>query len=144
MNKHEDDSSRLLITTAMLNLSSRHSSNHSLHSQEYLSSGYALLIAFETVRIMASVCSVLGVLGNVALICVIAKTSFRHVSYGLLIVVIALFDSVRLLSAIYYYLLFANVVPINTITETIYIVIDRYPIFVVNWCKVSLFDEPFR
>lgn len=99
-------------------------------------SGYSLLIVFETVRICSSIFSVLGVLGNVALIYVISKTSFRHVSYGFLIVIIALFDSLRLLSSIFYYLLFANVIPLNVLTETIYIIIDRYSIFVVNWCKV--------
>jgi hypothetical protein len=97
-----------------------------------------LVIIFETVRIGTSICSVLGLLGNIALICVIATTSFRHVSYGLLIVIIALFDSIRLLSGIYYYCLFADIIPMNSVTETIYVAIDRYPIFVVNWCKVRL------
>ena len=110
--------------------------NSSNRLEEDLSSRHSLLIVFEVVRVITSISSVLGVLSNIALICVISKTSFRHVSYGLLIVIIALFDSVRLLSAIYYYLLFANVIPINSLTETIYIFIDRYPIFVVNWCKV--------
>lgn len=115
-------------TWSVANLSSRF--------EEDLSSRRSLLIIFETVRIITSISSVLGVLGNIVLICVISKTSFRHVSYGLLIVIIALFDSIRLLSAIYYYLLFANVIKINSFTETIYILSDRYPIFVVNWCKV--------
>ena len=101
-------------------------------------SSHWLLTIFETVRIGTSICSVLGLLGNIALICVIATTSFRHVSYGLLIVIIALFDSIRLLSAIYYYCLFADIIPMTSVTETIYVAIDRYPIFVVNWCKVRL------
>jgi len=96
----------------------------------------SLLIVFEIVRICSSICSVLGVLGNLSLIYIISKTSFRHVSYGLLIVVIALFDSIRLLSSIFYYLLFANLIQINILTETIYVFMDRYSIFVINWCKV--------
>ena len=112
-------------------------SNLTFQSKEDLFSRYSLLIVFETVRILSSICSVLGILGNIALIYIISNTSFRHVSYGLLIVIIAFFDSIRLLSAVYYYLLFANVIPINLITGTIYIALDRYPIFVVNWCKVN-------
>ena len=104
-------------------------------------SGYSLLIIFETVRICSCIFSVLGILGNIALIYVISKTSFRHVSYGLLIIIVALFDSIRLLSSIYYYLLFANVIPLNILSETIYIIMDRYSIFVVNWCKVLMSIE---
>lgn len=111
-------------------------SNKTLNNEEELSVGYPLLIAFETVRTLSAICSVLGVLGNIALIYVILNTSFRHVSYGSLIITIAFFDSIRLFSSIYYYLLFANIIPINILTVTIYIAIDRYPVFVVNWCKV--------
>jgi hypothetical protein len=108
-------------------------SNKTLNNEEV---GYPLLIAFETVRTLSAICSVLGVLGNIALIYVILNTSFRHVSYGSLIITISFFDSIRLFSSIYYYLLFANIIPINILTVTIYIAIDRYPAFVVNWCKV--------
>jgi len=111
-------------------------SNKTLNNEEELSVGYPLLIAFETVRTLSAICSVLGVLGNLALIYVILNTSFRHVSFGSLIITIAFFDSIRLFSSIYYYLLFANIIPINLLTVTIYIAIDRYPVFVVNWCKV--------
>jgi hypothetical protein len=113
-------------------------SNKSVNNEEELFVGYFLLIIFETVRISSSIFSVLGVLGNIALIYVICNTSFRHVSYGLLIIIIAFFDSIRLLSSIFYYLLFSNVIPINSLTETIYVFIDRYPIFIVNWCKVRI------
>lgn len=108
-------------------------------SEKQFNVGSSLLIAFETVRTLSSICSVLGILGNIALIYVISNTSFRHVSYGLLIITIAFFDSIRLLSSIFYYLLFANIIPINLTTVTIYIAIDRYPVYVVNWCKVSFY-----
>lgn len=109
--------------------------NKSHHHDEV---SHSLLIVFESVRTITSICSVLGILGNFSLIYVIANTSFRHVSYGSLIIVVALFDSVRLIAAIFYYLLFANVIPINLFTGRIYLAIDRYPVFVINWCKVRL------
>ncbi|CAF1258819.1 unnamed protein product [Adineta ricciae] len=100
-----------------------------------------LLTIFETIRILSSICCVLGILGNLALIYIIFKTSFRHVSYGLLIGTVAFFDCIRLFSSIFYYFLFANVVPLNLFTKFIYIATDRYPIFVVNWCKVLMAIE---
>ena len=97
----------------------------------------SLILVFEIIRYLTSFVSVLGLCGNIALIVIIAKTSFRHVSYGLLIIIIALFDSLRLISGIYYYLLFANVIRINLFNQMIFLSLDRYPVFVVNWCKVS-------
>ena len=114
-----------------------YSSNITFHTEKQLIVDQSLLIVFEIVRIASSICSVLGVLGNIALIYVIGNTSFRRVSYGLLIGTIALFDSIRLLSSIYYYLLFANIIRINRLSKIIYFAIDRYPIFVINWCKVK-------
>ena len=110
--------------------------NKTLLNDPQMSPGHLLLIVFESVRTISSICSVLGVLGNLALIYVIANTSFRHVSYGSLIITVAFFDSIRLLAAIFYYLLFANIIPINLLTGRIYLAFDRYPVFVVNWCKV--------
>ena len=109
--------------------------NKSNHHEEV---SHSLLIVFESVRTITSICSVLGLLGNFSLIYVIANTSFRHVSYGSLIIIVALFDSIRLFAAIFYYLLFANIIPINLFTGRIYLAIDRYPVFVINWCKVRL------
>ncbi|CAF1113275.1 unnamed protein product [Rotaria sordida] len=139
MNNHEDDETQSQIP--LLNHSSWYLSNTYFHPDEHLPPDHSLLIVFESVRILTCICAVLGVLTNLALVGIIAKTSFRHVSYGLLIIIIALFDSIRLLSAIYYYLLFANVVQISAITETIYLATNRYPIFVVNWCKVLMAIE---
>ncbi|CAF3901000.1 unnamed protein product, partial [Rotaria sp. Silwood1] len=136
MNNHQDD--KIQSQISLLNHSAWYLSNINFHSNEHLSPDHSLLIVFESVRILICICSVLGVSSNLALVCIIAKTSFRHVTYGLLVIIIALFDSIRLLSAIYYYLLFANVIRISSITETIYLAINRYPIFVVNWCKVLM------
>ncbi len=130
----------LLSLIPLINKSVRYPLNTTTHREENLSHGQSLLIVFESVRITCCICSVLGILGNIGLIYVICNTSFRHVSYGLLIATIALFDSIRLLSSIFYYLLFANVIPANSTSKIIYIAIDRYPIFVVNWCKVRKFD----
>jgi hypothetical protein len=121
------------LDKSILNLS-----NVKYNNEEKLSPYYSLLIVFEIVRLSSSIFSVLGILGNVSVIYVITNTSFRHVSYGLLIITIAFFDSIRLLSAIYYYLLFSNIISINLLRGIIYIGIDRYPIFVINWCKVKL------
>lgn len=96
----------------------------------------SLIAIFESVRILTCILSILGLCGNLAIIVIIAKTSFRHVSYGLLIIIIALFDSVRLISGIYRYLLFANIIRMNIFNYMIYLALDRYPIFIVNWCKV--------
>ncbi|CAF0950441.1 unnamed protein product [Adineta steineri] len=139
MNSH--DVNNRLSQIPLINKSILHSLNTTLHPREQISHVQSLLIIFETVRISSAICSVLGVLANLALIYVIANTSFRHVSYGLLIATIAFFDSIRLLSSIFYYLIFANVIPRNFITKIIYVVIDRYPIFVVNWCKVLMSIE---
>jgi hypothetical protein len=79
-----------------------------LSNDQQLSPNYSpLLIVFESIRIISSIC----ILGNIALIYVIANTSFRHVSYGSLIITIAFFDSIRLIGSIFYYLLFANIIP---------------------------------
>jgi hypothetical protein len=77
-----------------------------LSNDQQLSPSYSLLIVFESVRTISSICSVLGILGNIALIYVIANTSFRHVSYGSLIITVAFFDNIRLIGSIFYYLLF--------------------------------------
>ncbi|CAF4180508.1 unnamed protein product [Rotaria sp. Silwood2] len=139
MNNHEEDDQLWSIPSN--NKSVWYLSSITRHTEQQLSRGHSLLIVFETVRIASTICSVLGILSNIALICVITNTSFRHVSYGLLIVTIAFFDIIRLVSAIFYYLLFAKIIPINLITQTIHIAIDRYPIFVVNWCKVLMSIE---
>lgn len=97
----------------------------------------SLIIIFEIIRYLTSFVSVLGLIGNIALVFIIAKTSFRHVSYGLLIIIISIFDSLRLISGIYYYLLFSNVIEMNLFNQMIYLMLDRYPVFVVNWCKVK-------
>jgi len=118
-------------------LNSINISNKTNNNEEEIFVNYQLLITFECVRTLSSICSVLGILGNISLICVIVNTSFRHVSYGLLIITIAFFDCIRLLSSIYYYLLFSNIIKINLLRVIIYICLDRYPVFVINWCKVS-------
>jgi hypothetical protein len=115
---------------------SRFSLNKTFSNDPQISPSHSLLIVFESVRTISSICSVLGVLGNIALIYVITNTSFRHVSYGSLIMTVAFFFSIRLIAAVFYYLLFANIIPINLLTGRIYLAIDRYPVFVVNWCKV--------
>ena len=96
-----------------------------------------LLLTFESIRIISLICSILGILGNMALIYIIGKTSFRHVSYGLLIITVACFDIIRLISLLDYYFLFANRIRLNMLTAKIYLFLDQYAIFVVNWCNVS-------
>lgn len=103
--------------------------------------GDILLLTFEIVRIISIICSILGIVGNVSLIYIIGKTSFRHVSYGLLIITIAFFDIIRLISLIYYYLLFSNQINLNIMNAKVYLFLDQYPIFVVNWCKVLMSIE---
>ncbi|UJR38623.1 hypothetical protein I4U23_031289 [Adineta vaga] len=115
--------------------------NKSQYNSTRRNENESLLIIFEIIRIFSSVCCVLGILGNLALIYIIYKTSFRHVSYGLLIGTISFFDCIRLFSSIFYYFLFSNLISLNLLTKFIYIATDRYPVFVVNWCKVLMSIE---
>ena len=101
----------------------------------------AIVVAFYVGRVISILSIVLGIPGNVALIVIICRSSFYRFSNGLLLLCIATFDIVRLASTIFYYLIFANIIPLNTINLTIYVAWFRYPKNVTNWLKVFLAIE---
>ncbi|CAF2467688.1 unnamed protein product [Rotaria sp. Silwood2] len=101
----------------------------------------AVLIAFNIGRIISLLCVIFGILGNIALILIIFRSSFCYFSYGLIILFISTFDIIRLISTIVYYLIQANIIPLKLSTLTIYITLYRYPKIVTNWLKVFLSIE---
>ena len=101
----------------------------------------AVLITFHIGQIISILCIIFGILGNTALIFAIYRSSFCRFSYGLLLVFIATFDIIRLLSAAFYYLLQGNIITLNLATVTIYIVFYRYTNNATNWLKVFLAIE---
>ncbi|CAF1066986.1 unnamed protein product [Adineta ricciae] len=100
-----------------------------------------ILIGFHLGEVISIVCIVLGTAGNTALLLAIYHSSFCRFPYGLLLILIAVFDIVRLFSVIIYYLLQADIIPINTVISTVYIVFYRYGKIVTNWLKVILAIE---
>lgn len=101
----------------------------------------AVLIAFQIGRIISILCIIFGILGNLAIIITIYRSSFCYFPYGLLLIFLATFDIIRLLSTIYYYLIQANLVILTLKTLTLYVVFYRIPKFVTNWLKVILAIE---
>ncbi|CAF1028655.1 unnamed protein product [Didymodactylos carnosus] len=107
-------------------------------------SSESVLIFFQIGRIFTFLCTIFGLFGNISLIFVLYHTaSSRRVTYELLIICITVFNSIRLLSAIYYYVIHANFIPLNYKTHAIYIIISRYSHFVANWLKVLVAIERF-
>lgn len=103
----------------------------------------AVIIAFHIGRIISFVCVIFGIVGNIILITIILRSSFRYFPYGLLIMFISTFDIIRLTSTIFYYLLQAYIIPLTLNTVTAYVVLYRYPKIVTNWLKVLLAIERF-
>lgn len=124
----------MLLFSALVN----NTINNSHSSNTLLKPAQAVLIAFHIGQTISILCIIFGILGNAALIFAINRSSFCRFSYGLLLVFIATFDIIRLISTAFYYLLQANIVQLNLATVTIYIVFYRYAINVTNWLKVFL------
>ncbi|CAF1203768.1 unnamed protein product [Rotaria sordida] len=103
----------------------------------------AVLISFHIGRILSILCIIFGIIGNLALILIIFRSSFYYFSYGLILLFISTFDIIRLISTIFYYLIQANIISLNLITLTIYITLYRYPKIITNWLKVFLAIERF-
>ncbi|UJR15823.1 hypothetical protein I4U23_002752 [Adineta vaga] len=101
----------------------------------------AILIGFHLGQSISILCILFGTLGNATLLLVIYRSSFCRFPYGLFLTFIAIFDIVRLFSVAVYYLFQADIIPVNTITSTIYIVFYRYTKNVTNWLKVFLAIE---
>ncbi|CAF0790038.1 unnamed protein product [Didymodactylos carnosus] len=101
----------------------------------------SVLIAFEIGRILTFLCCIFGIFGNSAVIIVIFSSSFCHLAYGILIIFIAIFDILRLLSSVYYYLIHAHIITLNLSTITLYISCYRYTKIVTNWLKLILAIE---
>jgi hypothetical protein len=101
----------------------------------------AVYIAFHIGQVISTICILFGILGNSALILAIYRSSYSRFPYGLLLLFIAVFDIIRLISAALYYLIQAYIIPFNLATLTVYITLYRYPKNVTNWLKVFLAFE---
>jgi hypothetical protein len=101
----------------------------------------AVHIAFYIGEVISISCIIFGILGNTGLIVAIYRSSFYRFPFGLLLLFIAIFDIVRLISAAIYYLIQAYIIPLNVATMTAYVVLYRYPKNVTNWLKVFLAVE---
>ncbi|CAF0786315.1 unnamed protein product [Adineta steineri] len=115
--------------------------NDTRNSNIILEPPQSVLIAFHVGQIVSIFCIIFGILGNTVLIFAIYRSSFSRFSYGLLLFFIAIFDIVRLISTAYYYLLQAQLIPLNLLTATIYIFFYRYSKNITNWLKVFLAIE---
>ena len=101
----------------------------------------AVYVAFHIGQAISIICILFGILGNSALVFTIYRSSYSRFPYGLLLLFIALFDIIRLISTIFYYLIQAYIIPFNLATLTVYIALYRYPKNVTNWLKVFLAFE---
>jgi len=115
--------------------------NNNDSSNTLLQPTQAVLIAFHIGQVTSIICIIFGILGNTALIFAIYRSSFCRFSYGLLLLFIAIFDMISLISTAFYYLIQAYIIPFNLATMTIYIISYRYPKNVTNWLKVFLAIE---
>ena len=101
----------------------------------------AVLIAFHIGQIISILCIVFGILGNVALLFSIYRSSFCRFPYGLFLVFISIFEIIFLLSTAFYYLIQSYIIPLNLVTMIVYIMSYGYSENVVNWLKVFLAIE---
>ena len=128
---------------SLLTASSKFFSNETQNnsSANTLHPTLGVLIAFHLGQVISLSSVVLGILGNTLLIIILYRSSLWHFAYSLIILFISIFDILRLLSIVFYYLLHANLVPVNLFTATVYVVWSRYPKVVTNWLKVVLAVE---
>jgi len=115
--------------------------NNSNNSDVLLHPTQAVYIAFHIGQVISIICIIFGIPGNLALIFAIYRSTFYRFPFGLLLLFIAIFDIIRLLSTAFYYLIQAHIIPLNVTTVVIYIVFYRYPKNVTNWLKVLLAIE---
>ena len=128
---------------SLLTVNSKLFSNGTLNNTfaDHLHPTLLVLIAFHLGRVVSLSSVVLGILGNTLLMVIIYRSSLFHFSYGFILLFISIFDILRLLSIVSYYLLHAHLVPMNLATLTLYIAWYRYPKIVTNWLKVFLAVE---
>jgi hypothetical protein len=115
--------------------------NNNNRSDILLQPTQAVYIAFHIGQVISIICIIFGILGNTALIFAIYGSTFCRFPFGLLLLFIAIFDIVRLLSTAFYYLIQGYIIPLNLTTVVIYIAFYRYPKNVTNWLKVFLAIE---